>query len=138
LNPTRILLAGLAAGLAMNVLDFITNVPIYGARWSAAYTALGLTESAAIPAYWISVDFVCGVVIAFMYAAMRPRFGPGPKAALIAGLSAWLLLHLGLFSHFADGVFPADVLAGAGALELVSAALGGLIAGWLYREAPAH
>jgi hypothetical protein len=134
MNTPRIFLAGLVSGLVMNVLDFITNVPLFGARWSAAYKALGLSESPAIPLFWISFDFINGVLIAFMYAAMLPRFGPGPKNGLIAGALAWTFVHLALFSHLADGVFPADVLLYCGALELVSASVGGLIVSKLYRE----
>jgi hypothetical protein len=133
-NRKRIFLAGLVSGLVMNVLDFITNVPLFGARWSAAYKVLGLAESPAIPVFWISFDFINGILIAFMYAAMRPRFGPGPKTALIAAGLAWGFVHLALFSHLADGVFPADVLLCCAALELVSASVGGLLAGYLYRE----
>lgn len=135
MNAKRIWLAGLVAGLVMNVLDFITNVPLFGAQWSAAYKALGLTESPAIPLFWISFDFINGVLIAFMYAAMLPRFGASTKNALIAGALAWTFVHLALFSHLADGVFPAGVLLACGALELVSSSVGGLIAGKLYREA---
>jgi hypothetical protein len=109
-------------------------VPLFGARWSAAYKALGLSESPLIPVFWISFDFINGVLIAFMYAAMLPRFGAGTKNALIAGLLAWTFVHLALFSHLAAGVFPADVLLYCAALELVSASVGGLVAGRLYRE----
>jgi hypothetical protein len=38
---------------------------------------------------------------------MRPRFGPGPKTAVIAALVQWLVLHMTFASHVVDGVFPA-------------------------------
>jgi len=34
---------------------------------------------------------VAGIIITWTYAAMRPRFGPGPKTALLAGLVIWLV-----------------------------------------------
>src|SRR4029434_4016947 len=39
---------------------------------------------------WVVVDFIYGLVLVFTYAAMRPRFGPGPKTAVIAGMSYWV------------------------------------------------
>lgn len=134
MNGKRILFAGLVAGLAMNVLDFITNALIFGSNWKEAYDALHLPETPAIPIFWITFDFVGGVIIAFLYGAMRPRFGPGPKTAILAGLIDWALVHFTLFSHFADHVFPPAALAGTATLELVSAIVGGLVAGRLYQE----
>jgi len=136
MNTTRVVWAGLAAGLVMNVLDFITNVTLFGEAWNAAYAALHITPSPAIPVFWISFDFINGLMIAFLYAAMRPRFGAGPKTAVVAGLLAWAFVHLTLFSHAVDHVFPPRVLAGTASLEFVSALVGAQLAGWLYREGP--
>jgi hypothetical protein len=43
-----------------------------------------MTMAAAVP--WIVVDLVLGLALVFTYAAMRPRFGPGPKTAVISAL----------------------------------------------------
>ncbi|MGD0679769.1 MAG: hypothetical protein ABSC94_30660 [Polyangiaceae bacterium] len=135
MNTKRIILAGLVAGLVMNVLDFITNVPLFGAGCARAYQAIGLRPSdGAIAAFWTSFDLVAGVLIAFLYAAMRPRFGAGPRTALVAAFIEWLLVHMTLASHMVDGVFPIGQLIGTAACELVSACIGGLIACALYVE----
>jgi len=123
------------AGLVMNALDFITNVPLFGAGWARAYQVIGLKPNdGAVATFWTSFDFAAGVLIAFLYAAMRPRFGPGPKTALAAAFVEWLLVHMTLASHAVDGVFPMGQLVGTGACELVSAGIAGLIAGRLYAE----
>ena len=135
LNGKRILLAGLAAGVAMDVMDVITNAVIFGSRWSEAYKALGLPgQNPAIPAFWLTFDLFAGVIVAWLYAAMRPRFGAGPRTAIYAAFVQWLLVHLTLYSHLADGVFPAQVLIGTSMGELVSSVVGGLIAVYLYQE----
>jgi hypothetical protein len=135
MNAKRIVLGGLAAGLLMDVLDGVTNGVVFGAKWDAAYTALGLpTANPAIPAFWVTFDLFAGVLIAWLYAAMRPRFGPGAKTAIYAALVEWVLMHLTLYSHLADHVFPATVLLGTSACALVSAIGGGLLAGKLYAE----
>jgi hypothetical protein len=135
MNTKRILLAGLVAGLVLGILDAITNGVIFGASWAAAYKALGLpAENIGVPVFWISFDFFAGRLIAWLYAAMRPRFGPGPRTAIYAALVEWLMLHLTMYSHIVDGVFPATVLIGTSIGELVSAIAAGLVAGALYRE----
>ena len=136
MNGKRIVLGGLLAGFAMAVLDGITNAVIFGKAWKAAYQALGLPgENAAIPIFWISFDLFMGIVIAWLYAAMRPRFGAGARTAIYAAAIEWLLVHLTLYSHLVDGVFPRGALLGTSAGEAVAAVIAGLIAGKLYREA---
>ena len=47
-----------------------------------------MTAMAAVP--WILVDFVLGLVVVWTYVAIRPRFGPGPKTALLAALVSFV------------------------------------------------
>jgi hypothetical protein len=137
MNGKRILLGGLAGGVLMVLIDGFFNAVVFARDFADAYQALGLPrENPAIPAYWISFDLVMGLTIAWLYAALRPRFGAGPKTALYAGLLEWFMVHATLFSHLADRVFPARPLLGAGAGELIAAVLGALVAGALYRERP--
>jgi hypothetical protein len=135
MNWKRILLAGLVAGLVLDVLDAVTNAVVFGSSWAAAYKALGLPgENIGIPIFWMTFDLFAGFLIAWLYAAMRPRFGPGPRTAIYAALVEWSLVHFTLYSHLVDGVFPARALLGTSACELVSALVAGLIAGKLYTE----
>jgi hypothetical protein len=134
-NAKRILLAGLAAGLVLDALDATTNAVVFGASWARAYKALALPEeNAGIPVFWMTFDLLAGVLLAWLYAAMRPRFGPGPRTAIYAALVEWTLIHFTLYSHLVDGVFPARVLLGTSVCELVSALVAGLVAGKLYSE----
>jgi hypothetical protein len=135
IRVSRVLAGGLAAGVVMIVIDAGANAGIYGAAWANAYRALGLPgENPGIPVFWTAFDLVGGVVIAWLYAAMRPRFGTGAKTAIYAGLVEWLLVHLTLYSHLVDHVFPASILLGTSACELVSAILGSLVARAIYKE----
>ena len=135
MNWKRILLAGLVAGLVLDVLDAVTNAVLFGPSWAAAYKALGLpAENVGIPIFWTTFDLFAGFLIAWLYAAMRPRFGPGPRTAIYAAIVEWSLVHFTLYSHLVDGVFPAGPLLGTSVCELVSALVAGLIAGKLYTE----
>ena len=113
----------------------LTNGVVFKKDWADAYAALHLTPSnGQVAGFWTSVDLLSGVLIAFLYAAMRPRLGAGSKTGVIAASMIWLPLHLALWSHLIDGVFPARALLGASALELVSASIGGVVVAKLYAE----
>ena len=135
MNAKRILVGGLVAGLVMAILDAVTNAALFGAAWEAAYGALGLpTKNVGIPIFWTLFDIAGGVVIAWLYAAMLPRFGPGMKTAIYAAGVEWLLVHLTLYSHLVDHVFPATALLGTSVGELASALIGGAIVRKMYIE----
>ena len=50
------------------------------------------------------VDFIYGLLIVFTYAAIRPRFGPGVKTAIIAGLAVFLSPTIVLFGFTQMGM----------------------------------
>jgi hypothetical protein len=50
---------------------------------------------------WILWGFVYGILCVWLYAGIRPRFGPGPGTAAKAGFVAWLLAGLLLRSRCA-------------------------------------
>jgi hypothetical protein len=74
-------------------------------------------------------------VAVWTYAAIRPRFGGGPKTALYAALLTWVTGYVLVdITPTIMGVFPMSMtwmLIGVGLLEIVLATLAGA---WLYRE----
>ncbi|MGH9603323.1 MAG: hypothetical protein ACRD24_13145 [Terriglobales bacterium] len=40
------------------------------------------------------LNFVAGIWIMWLYAAIRPRYGPGPRTAAVAGLAGWLAVAI--------------------------------------------
>src|SRR5207247_5121580 len=86
----------LVAGLVLNIIDWLTYGVWLKADMAAAMQALGKQPSAmdsAIP-LWVALDFVSGIGLLWVYAAIRPRFGAGAKTAVIAGLVAALFVGL--------------------------------------------
>jgi hypothetical protein len=95
MNIKKIVVGGIVAGVVLNVIDFISNYAL-GARMKAETDAFkaGLSEqmatSSAIVSY-IIMDFALGIALVWTYAAIRPRFGPGPRTAAFTALLFWLL-----------------------------------------------
>jgi len=139
-NLGRVVAGGLLAGLVMNIIDGITNGALLGAQWQSEGQALSPTlmatpglETTSMTG-WVVVDFLTGIALVWLYAAIRPRFGAGPRTALISAFVTWLVGHLFFASYVFNGLYSAQVVAGSSAGALVGALAGGLAGGWLYRE----
>ena len=95
INLGRVILGGLAAGLVVNVGETIFNLAVVTQDMEAALRARNLPPVAggAIGGFVI-LTFALGLVTVWLYAAIRPRFGPGPRTATLAALAVWFLAYL--------------------------------------------
>jgi hypothetical protein len=92
---------------------------------AAAPSLAGRGMSAGAIAAQVISTFVIGLVLVWLYAAIRPRFGPGPWTAIIAALVVWacgfvfhlewLLIGLMTQTTYALASFAALVQVGAAA-----------------------
>jgi hypothetical protein len=83
---------------------------------------------------WIVIDFIWGLLLVFAYAGMRPRFGPGPKTAVISGLTLWLAVTSTLAGLMAMGIFTQQAFIKNAALYLASTLVASLVGAALYKE----
>ncbi len=110
ISTGRVILGGIVAGIVSDVLDYFVDGMWLAPRWTAGMKALGHANFAANQ--WIGFDLLGiagGIVAIWVYAAIRPRFGPGVGTAIKAGVAVWFvgtllpnaaLMYLsGLFSH---------------------------------------
>ena len=121
----------------MNVVDFATNFTIMASDMAAMVARLQLDPavlepSGAVP--WIIIDFLFGFLLVFTYAAMRPRFGPGAKTAVIAGLGPWLAVTFVLYGFAAIGIFEMGMFLKGSACALVSTLVGSVAGAAVYKE----
>ena len=95
INVGRVLLGGIIAGIILSVGEFVLNEKVLGAQMKAFFTAHNFKEPAGsfLPIA-VGLTVVLGVVIVLGYAAIRPRFGAGPKTAIMAALFAWFGIYL--------------------------------------------
>ena len=137
INVGRVIGGGLVAGLVMNVVDGVTNGGILNARWEAETKRLGIdmSQQSQALAGWLTFDFLCGIVLVWLYASIRPRYGPGAKTAVIAGLAVWLITHLAFAAWAFTGLYSVGVVAASTVGGLVAGVAGGLAGCALYKEA---
>src|SRR4029078_11339806 len=137
INFPRVLLGGLVAGLVMNVSEFVLNDVVLGAQMKAFFARFNLPEpGGSFIAIALTLTFVMGIVLIWLYAAMRPRLGPGPKTAICAGSIGWL------FACFYSGIINGLILQVPTNLMVIAVVwcffeytVAAIAGAWLYREA---
>jgi hypothetical protein len=89
----------------MNIGEAGLHAGVLGDDTAQLYKTLNvpLPNPAANVPILIGVAFLMGFLAIWLYAAIRPRFGPGPKTAAIAGLMVWALSHLWSGVYLANG-----------------------------------
>lgn len=138
INTGKVLIGGLLAGLVLNALDTVTGMLIMADEFKANAQRLGLDpaamESGSAMAVWITVDFLLGILIVWTYAAMRPRFGPGPKTAVMAGLVPYVAIALILLGLTNGGMMTWSIWMKMTPLALISASVAAIAGAWAYSE----
>ena len=136
INWARVFAGGLLAGLVINIGEFILNEPILGAEFAEVMASMNREPpgSGAIMIFVI-MGFAIGILAVWLYAAIRPRFGPGARTAVCAGLTVWALGWLvPNISFAAMGWMPAKLLVIATVWSAVEVTLATVAGAWLYTE----
>jgi hypothetical protein len=137
----RVILGGLVAGVLWFIFEGVVQSLVLGHEWRDALIAVGRTNEqidAGNGRFAMSVIIWCfaaGILGVWLYAAIRPRFGAGPKTATIAGLATWALTYLlPTLVDYAFGLWPTKLLV----LPLTSAFFESIVAtnagAWIYKE----
>ncbi|MGA7711613.1 MAG: hypothetical protein WCA81_06915 [Rhizomicrobium sp.] len=138
INLGRVILGGLIAGVVINVFEYFLNGVVLASQWtdlmaSLHRPAIGMNQ---IIVYNV-MDFALGLAAVWTYAAMRPRFGAGPKTAVYAALLIWVVGYaLADASTYVSGLFTSAIfltLIGVGLIEIVVATV---VGAYLYKESP--
>jgi hypothetical protein len=61
---------------------------------AAAMQAAGKQPITNLIPLFVILDFIYGIALVQLYAAIRPRFGAGPGIAVKAGIFVWVLIGL--------------------------------------------
>ena len=139
INVGRWLAGGVAAGILIWVFEGVASV-LYMGEVEAALAAhnLSMEMSAGVFLLTITVSLLAGLTLVFFYAAARPRFGPGPRTAVIVAAALWFGSYLiSLLGYGMLGLFPGGLLVMWAVVGLIELILASLLGGWIYRETQA-
>jgi hypothetical protein len=137
INLGRVVLGGIAAGIVSDVLGTLVDGHLLAPRWAAGMKALGHFDFSSNQWVWFNLlGLVGGIVLIWIYAAIRPRFGAGPKTAIYAGVAFWIagVLIPNVSFMWVGGLFSHHLTAYTTAGGLVEVAAGALAGAALYKE----
>jgi hypothetical protein len=137
INWSRVILGGLLAGIIINVCEALVNGLLLSGEWATAMKALNKSPDIGIggnAAFWLW-GFLIGIYALWLYATVCPRFGAGPKTAMIAGVAVWVPASLlAMIAPTAMHLFRYRMIAIDVVLGLVEIVLGTVVGAWLYKE----
>jgi len=143
MNRQKVLIGGLAAGLVLNIIDFLANGVIFAERMKADSNAFkaGLGDQMAAMggaqiATYVFFDFIVGILLIWTYAAIRPRFGPGVRTALYAAMVFFVFGMILTWGYTASGMMSAGLWRSYSLVWLVNLILASLVGGKIYSEDP--
>jgi hypothetical protein len=138
INVNRWLAGGGAAGILIWVLEGLSSMLLYMDEVEAALAAhsMSMELSAGVMVLAVVISLIVGLTLVFFYAAARPRFGPGPRTAIIVAVALWFGGWLpSLIGYGMIGLYPTSLLIQWAIVGLVELVLAALLGGVIYREA---
>jgi hypothetical protein len=142
INGGRLVLGGLAAAVLMFLADGFIHEVLLHPLWLETITAAGRSlaqnesEHGYGMVYFAVHELLKGLALAWVYVAMRSRFGAGAKTAVLAGLTVWAIMFpVPFVADVPIGLHPPRLLALWALYETVPTVVGGLAAGFIYKDA---
>jgi hypothetical protein len=82
------------------------------------------------------LNLLAGIWIMWLYAAIRPRYGPGPKTAALAGLAGWVAVAIIEVQFAALFLLPISLagLAVPLGVALPAMIVAAMVGAWKYQE----
>jgi hypothetical protein len=138
-NTKRILIGGLLAAVIIAVAETLLWGFVLADAMAAAQAEKAVPEASWGGTLYLVTTIVPGLLLAWIYAAIRPRFGPGPVTALRAGaliwVATWLMYYIWLAPSGRGLLFLKPGPTAFGLLwDLAGVLLAALAAAWVYRE----
>ncbi len=136
INMGRVIVGGIAAGVVYDIIETVANLYLFAEQSQAFMERFDMPEpSGAQIGMFMVIGLAIGIMIAWIYAAIRPRMGEGPGTAICAGLIAWTFLALFLnLSWMIVGLVPVGTGIMFTVFQAVEFSAVGYVAGMLYKE----
>jgi hypothetical protein len=140
INLGRVILGGLVAGVIINLIEGVMHALVFADRWMAQMTSLNRAQAGSMKQIIVLNlwGFAAGILTVWLYAAIRPRLGAGPRTAMCAGLFTWATIcGMGTAVPVILHIYQLDLgLMGVG-YELVEMLIASVAGAYFYKEAVA-
>ncbi len=91
INWRRVLLGGLITGVIILAAQITFHWAIVGWNWWFFRALAQPIAQAPGIARYAGLHLIAGIAVIWLYAAARPRYGPGPKTAALIGIAYWVV-----------------------------------------------
>jgi hypothetical protein len=139
INTSKVIAGGFVAGIVMNVLGYVGQGLLLGERMMSEMVAAapslegkGMGTGALVGR--VLTQFAVGFLLAWLYAAMRPRFGAGMKTAALAAFVVWLCGFLFYLDWLYLGMMSTGMYVMMSAMMAVILLIAAGVAGMMYKE----
>ena len=138
INWKRVVMGGSAAGIVVNLCEFLVSGVLLREAWEKSMLALNLpmmTSISQIAAlqFW---GFLMGFGSMLLYVHLRDRYNPGWQTACLSGLAIWVVGYLsGSVTGAAMGMFPLSLAVDSTLLGLIEILLASLFGAFIYQPA---
>jgi hypothetical protein len=135
INYGRVVLGGIVAGVIVNIGEVIAGL-IFADQYEAAMASLGLSApSGSVMAVFTVTGFIWAILGIWLYAAIRPRYGAGPKTAMCAGSAVWFFSYLWpMFMDFMMGMLPVNLVVMGAIWGLIELNIAFVAGAFFYKE----
>jgi hypothetical protein len=137
MNYGRVVLGGLVGGVVFSAVSMAVNIAGISARYEFLQRQEVLRVEPRLPflPVYLFLLFLASIGLVFLYAAARDKLGPGPKSALLVGITVGLIAGLpGNLAQYA-WTYVGGYVSMWWTIEMVlGCALATLAGAWIYRE----
>lgn len=137
INLGRVVLGGIVAGIVIDIFEGVLNGVVLTNQWATVMTGLGKSSTMSMKqlAAFNVWGLATGILMVWLYAAMRPRMGAGPKTAICAGLVVWAAAYmLGSAAPVFLHIFPVGLMLTGLAVGLVETMVAAVAGAYFYKE----
>lgn len=139
INTQKVVVGGLAAGVVANIVGYLGFGMLLGPRFEAEAVAVapalaGRGMSGGAIAAQVVISFVVGLLLVWLYAAIRPRFGPGMKTATYAALAVWVCGFVFHWDWLTAGLMTGATYMFASIVALIQLIASAGVGAMLYKE----
>jgi hypothetical protein len=136
-NWKHVFLGGLMAWIVLEILFVVALATYLKDLWDPAILAVNpdFEDTPGLQIFYVVFHLIAAILAVWLYSAIRPRLGAGPKTALIAGLFVWFFYGLSFgLNAGAMGLIPTKVLVADSLTTLVQYVVATLAGAWIYKE----
>ena len=139
INWSKVLVGGVIAGIVIIALDMVNQTYILGPKSIAELDAfkpgLGamMSQGSGLIVFLLC-DILLGILLVWVYAAIRPRFGPGPQTAVKAAIPLWVSMGIPYYGWVQLGMMSLGLWASYSIVELVIIIVAAMAGAKFYSE----